>query len=173
MFGSRKISSKLAWLCLTYIVYKYCTISEDDKKKVNVVETVHPNEMRLMMWKMGLNTFQNWMKVPPSSRLKTRSVEFENSQYFDMKTCNLLLEDGDHNLSSTDLQECESLKNVYKANITIINGFVAGLATLKLYDNRICHLVYKEGVMHGMQRFFVNCVHAKHRGEKCLQLVGE
>ena len=172
MIGQKRRLVKIVLLFLIYLFWTYLPHSADDKteseKELNKPrEIVHANEMRIVMWKTGLQTFQDWMSHPPVAR-----VTNSNSRYFDLSSCDLGLEDGLYSLTNKDLRKCDKFENVIVANITVLDTSVTGLASLKLPDGRICELVYQGGVLHGMQRIFNKCVQTKHRGEMCLQLVG-
>ena len=163
---------KIVLLCLMYLLGTYLSNygDEDAENEIEFVkprEIVHANEMRIVMWKRGLKTYQDWMSHPPVARLTN-----SDSRYFDLSSCDLGLGDGLYTLTNEDLGICDNIENVIVANITVLDTSVTGLASLKLSDGRICELVYQGGVLHGMQRIFNKCVQTKHRGEMCLQLVG-
>ena len=160
---------------MMYLLWTYQSSHSDNKNQQKTVnhkefaETVHANEMRIVMWKRALKPFQDWMRDPPPGRL---ILDNSVTKYFDLSSCVLELDDGVHTLDYQDMKNCENLGNISQANFTIIDGVVTGVATLKLPDDRICELVYQRGVLHGMQRIFNTCVQAEHRGERCLQIVG-
>ena len=157
-----------------YLLWTYQSSHSDNKskKKANLkkfVVTVHANEMRIVMGKRGLKTFQDWMKDPPPARA---SLDNSVTNYFDLSSCDLELEDGVHTLDYQDLKNCDNPGDISQANLTVIDRVVTGLATLKLSDDRICELIYQSGILHGMQRIFNTCVQTEHRGERCLQIIG-
>ena len=91
MLGLKRRLTKILLLCMMYLIWTYQPSHSDDErkeKKANLkkfVETVHANEMRIVMWKRGLKTFQDWMRDPPTARV---SLEISVAKYFDLSSCN-------------------------------------------------------------------------------------
>ena len=115
MLGLKRRLSKILLLCMMYLLWTYKASHSDNEsqeKKANLkkfVETVHAIEMRIVIVKRALKTFQDWMRNPPPAR-----VSYENSvtKYFDLSSCDLELDDGVYTLGYQDLKNCDNLGNI-------------------------------------------------------------
>ena len=180
MRGSKRKYMNLSLLFLVYILWRWKQNSTSVEEKFETesknhgdpIAPVHGNEMKMKMWLNGLKNTQAWMMNPPESGFILNDVH--NRPFpVDIGSCDLQLSEGQNHLNFRHFKNCDYLGNIFSANLTIVEGKIEGEVRVELMDKRICDLIFRSGLLHGLQRVYRPCVLSYKRGEHCLQLVGK
>ena len=140
-------------------------VKHQDKTKKQDLPIVNGHEMRMTMWKNGIKKHQSWMKTPPT----TSGQKSSNTKQpmFDLRACELKLKDGKQYLNPKDLEMCSNVGTMKNISITFSQGSVTGPVTFKDDDGKRYELLYRDGILHGLQRVFTS-----YRGSEIVEFVG-